>query len=78
MDSKLRIFLIVLLLSSFSHLFAQQEVSWTISTDSKTINFIADIEDGWHIYSQYTNPDVGPIPTKFTIKKNNKIFKKVS
>jgi len=71
MDSRLRIFLMVLLLSIFSHLFAQQEVSWTISTDSKTINYIADIEDGWHIYSQYTNPDVGPIPTKFTIKKNN-------
>lgn len=49
-------------------------VSWTSSTKKiadKTyeITLTANIEDGWHMYSQ-TTPDGGPLPTKISITKN--------
>jgi len=34
-----------------------------------TLVFNADIESGWHIYSQFT-PDGGPLPTVFTFEEN--------
>lgn len=30
------------------------------------LDFHADIESGWHVYSQFLNPFDGPIPTSFT------------
>lgn len=49
-------------------------VSWTSSTKKvadKTyeITLTANIEDGWHMYSQ-TTPDGGPLPTKISYSKN--------
>ena len=35
------------------------------------LEFIADIDSGWHLYSQYTGQyynDDGPVPTSFTFK----------
>ncbi|HIB76169.1 MAG TPA: hypothetical protein EYO58_00860 [Flavobacteriales bacterium] len=29
------------------------------------VNFLADIDDGWYVYSQFADPD-GPVPTSFT------------
>ena len=49
-------------------------VTWSSSSKKiadKTyeITLTANIEDGWHMYSQ-TTPDGGPLPTKITISKN--------
>jgi thiol:disulfide interchange protein DsbD len=52
----------------------QNPVSWTTSykkINDKTyeIHLTANIDNGWHIYSQNT-PEGGPIPTSFTFTKN--------
>lgn len=49
-------------------------VSWTSSSKKiadKTyeITLTANIDEGWHMYSQ-TTPDGGPLPTKITYSKN--------
>lgn len=65
---------ILLLFSNLLFAQIQNPVSWTTSSkkiDSKTyeVHLIANIDKGWHIYSQ-TTADGGPIPTSFTFTKN--------
>ena len=53
---------------------AQKPVSWSFSSkkiDAKTyeIHMTAELEDGWHTYSQFT-PDGGPAPTEISFTKN--------
>ncbi len=52
----------------------QDPVNWTatskkIADKTYEIHLIANIEDGWHIYSQ-TTPAGGPIPTNISFTKN--------
>lgn len=52
----------------------QNPVTWTATSkkiNDKTyeIHLTANIDNGWHIYSQ-TTPEGGPIPTSFTFTKN--------
>lgn len=54
--------------------FAQIEnpVSWSFSTTpaadgNVTVNFVASIEQGWHLYSQFIE-EGGPVPTTFTFE----------
>ena len=51
---------------------ALSPVKWTFSVEEKgneaTLIFKANIEEGWHIYSQFT-PDGGPLPTVFTFEE---------
>ena len=68
-------FLFTLILISFTGL-AQiyNPVKWSFSTEAITdkeayVVITADIEKGWHIYSQFID-DGGPIPTTFTFNKN--------
>ena len=59
--------------------YAQQQerpIKWVASVeqtkqDSATLVFTANIEKGWHIYSQFT-PDGGPIATAITYPKTPK------
>ena len=65
---------IFLLATNFLFAQIQNPVSWTATSkkiDSKTyeIHLTANIDKGWHIYSQ-TTPEGGPIPTNFTFTKN--------
>lgn len=72
-----RILLAALFLFSANVLFAQivkNPVNWSSSVKKigdKTyqVILVADIDQGWHMYSQST-PEGGPIPTKVTITKN--------
>lgn len=72
-----KLFFATLFLFSANALFAQMvksPVSWTSSAKKiadKTYEVLltANIEDGWHMYSQST-PDGGPLPTKVTFTKN--------
>ena len=53
-------------------------VSWTISNIQTApckydVLFKADIEDGWHIYSQSMPGDNGPLPVEFTINTDGKV-----
>ncbi len=50
-------------------------VTWSSSAESlgnNEYNVIikAEIEDGWHLYSQNI-PDGGPVPTTFTFEENS-------
>jgi Disulphide bond corrector protein DsbC len=49
-------------------------VKWTysskkIATGKYEVRMTANIEKGWHLYSQ-TTPEGGPVPTSFTFTKN--------
>ncbi|RNI34912.1 hypothetical protein EFY79_14655 [Hanamia caeni] len=65
---------IFLLAANFLFAQIQNPVSWT--TSSKKINdktyevhLTANLNSGWHIYSQHT-PEGGPVPTSLTFTKN--------
>ena len=67
--------LFILLIVGFNTAFAQLEnpVKWTFETKSISdteaeLIFHADIEDKWHMYSQYT-PEGGPLPLYFEFEK---------
>lgn len=52
----------------------KQYVTWKtslkkISADEYDLTFIANIEPGWHLYSQIETPD-GPLPTLFEFEKS--------
>lgn len=63
-----------LLCTNFVFAQIQNPVSWTATSkkiNDKTyeVHLTANIDNGWHIYSQ-TTPDGGPIPTSITFTKN--------
>ena len=64
----------LLMLSGFLFAQIQNPVGWTATSkkiNDKTyeVHLTANIEKGWHIYSQ-TTPEGGPIPTSITFTKN--------
>lgn len=65
---------ILLIISTFVSLlsFGQDEVAWDFSFNNETsaIEIHAVIQDGWHLYSQEIDNDLGPIPTFFEFKTN--------
>lgn len=69
--------LFFVLLSFTTLMHAQNHVKWTFQYNSKSSAVIAtgQIEPGWHLYSQKTDENAGPIPTKMLIEasKNYKI-----
>lgn len=68
---KIPILLFILMLSIGS--FGQDKVEWSVSVDneSSTILVSAVIAEGWHLYSQYINNKIGPIPTTIDFVPNN-------
>lgn len=65
----MRIILIISFLFSIHQFWAQDKVEWTVlfNAEEGKIKFNAKLNDGWHIYSQYTDQNVGPVPTSFKI-----------
>lgn len=65
---------IVLIISIFISVlsFGQDEVDWDFSFNSEesAIEIHAKIQDGWHLYSQEIDNDLGPIPTLFEYTTN--------
>lgn len=64
----------MLVLSSTFSVFSQEKVKWTFSYNSKLnqIELTAEISDGWHMYSQHLNNDIGPVPTSFSFNDLSK------
>lgn len=60
-----------LILSSIAA-FGQDKVTWSANFDSENSNIIlhADIAEGWHLYSQNLDNDMGPIPTEISFEEN--------
>jgi thiol:disulfide interchange protein DsbD len=70
-----RILLLAVILAGTLALKAQNPVSWTFSAkkvDDKTyeVHMTANIQPGWHLYSQHQPDDAIAIPTGFTINNN--------
>lgn len=68
-----RIFLILLtVILTFSSR-SQVVVNWDFLYNPKTnqIEMTAKIQEGWHLYSQFIENTVGPVPTTFTFKSSN-------
>lgn len=64
-----------LLLSSLSQAQIYTPVKWQFSARKIKANeyevlLTANIDKGWHLYTQFLSPDEGPIPTKFTFTPN--------
>lgn len=43
-----------------------------IAGDEYEITFVANVDNGWNIYSQHTDPS-GPVPTSFNFEKNDNL-----
>lgn len=75
---KMKSLLLVLLMSITSMMYAQNHVKWTFKYNAKSSTVIAtgEIDPGWHLYSQKTDENAGPIATKMVIEtsKNYKII----
>lgn len=56
--------------------FGQEKVAWEFSYDNETntIEIHANIEDGWHLYSQELDNEFGPIPTNFEFAPSETYF----
>lgn len=68
-------FLFFIFTSSFSQI--QNPVKWSFSVNKEgnenaVLIFTAKIEKGWHLYSQKSSGNDGPMPTVFTFEKSNK------
>lgn len=68
-----RIFLCLLILTCVQYAHSQEIVKWDFSYNPETGNaeMKANIQEGWHLYSQFVSNDVGPVPTTFTFKTSN-------
>jgi Thiol:disulfide interchange protein DsbD, N-terminal len=64
--------LIIVLLFSSVQVFGQDKVVWDFSfnKETSTMEAKAVLEEGWHLYSQYVDDEVGPIPTEFGYSEN--------
>ena len=64
----MKILIQILVIFSFSSLLAQEPIKWTAEFlhSEKTLVFKAEIERDWHVYSQFIDPQVGPVPTSFS------------
>ena len=75
---KMKSLLLVLLTSFTPMMYAQNHVKWTFmySVESSTVIATGQIEPGWHLYSQKTDENAGPIPTAMFIEpaKNYKLI----
>lgn len=51
---------------------AQEKVTWTTTynKEKNQIELKASIGEGWHLYSQFINNDIGPVPTAFAFQEN--------
>lgn len=47
-------------------LYSQEIVSWRqLNPESETVQIEANIQPGWHLYSQKVDAAAGPVPTQF-------------
>ncbi len=53
------------------HLSAQIEWNFAYSETSEHVELKANLEEGWHLYSQKIQNDIGPIPTSILFKTSD-------
>lgn len=54
---------------------AQNVVKWSHSFNEKegSVDIKAEIQEGWHLYSQDVSNDIGPVPTSFLFAENEDV-----
>ena len=69
----MRFTLVFFFLQLTSLLFAQNHVTWSFTYDYMNSNIVitGTIDEGWHLYSQKTPANSGPIPVTVNINKKN-------
>lgn len=65
-------FVSVFFILTLSNTFAQDEVNWSFDFDNQTneLVFTAELKEHWHLYSQFIDENLGPIPTTFEFEEN--------
>ena len=68
-------FVFILALLAFNS-FGQEKVQWSFSFDNdlNTIQIKADIAEGWHLYSQHIDDEIGPVPTSIDFSENEDVI----
>jgi thiol:disulfide interchange protein DsbD len=72
----MRLILVLIAVSFFTvNCISQNQVKWTFSYDSDLNGFkaSAEINEGWHLYSQHIDNEIGPVPTSFNFEENSMI-----
>ncbi len=71
----MRYFLFILFFQFALAGYSQAPVKWSVSykEDQQTVVFKAEIEEGWHLYSQTTKQEDGPVATSFMFNENRSI-----
>ena len=69
-----RLILLATILSPLFCIGQQSPITWSfeakaLDNGQYEIHCIADIEQGWYIYSQHLDPDEGPIPTSILLEE---------
>ena len=69
----MRFNLVFFFLQCTSLLIAQNHVTWSFTYDNMNSNIVitGTIDEGWHLYSQKTPANAGPIPVTVNINKKN-------
>ena len=67
-----RSFLFLIFLISFAS-FGQDQVKWDFNVQDGVFEAKATIAEGWHLYSQHIENEIGPIPTSFSFEENSKV-----
>ena len=54
-----------------NHIKWTSSCTWSNDSDSIAVEIIAEIEEGWHLYSQILESDEGPLATIFTFTESD-------
>lgn len=71
----MRVFYLVYFLLFAGNVSAQGEVRWNFvyNISTQSIEVVAHIAEGWHIYSQTEDAPFGPVPTTIVFEKNKSV-----
>lgn len=71
---KIQALLLFVLLIAYQG-FSQTKIQWVYSynEETKSLEMEATIADGWHLYSQHVDNEIGPVPTSFLFEENQEI-----
>lgn len=64
---------LIVFIFTLSTSFGQDKVKWTFDYDnqSSTLIFTAELKDHYHLYSQFIDENLGPVPTTFEFVEND-------
>jgi len=70
----IRLFLFLFLVAFYHPVFTQNHVKWNayLSENKEEIILTGAIEKGWHLYSNSTPENSGPVPVGILLNKNKK------